>query len=613
LDQDPCSDDTDGLQLRQGSSICSFTNRTSTSKDSKDNYSTANGHAKSSDISLDSSLASRTFLSRLHHDDVSFTEALDQYTIPKVPIPKMDHPQDELGEIDVFWGDRAWWKPKMISSAWDKLVQISDLDDEMIALLRIALPASAQGFLHGLFNLLDVSLIGYLIGTQPASVFVLVSLLTWLPTTLMYGFLEALGKVIPFTIDQCNPKLAGVFLFMAMFTFSLAMALIGLFWTFTMKMMFLRIGFDDNTALLAEQFVSVQIALEWITGIGYGLHLLLDITGHERYSTYSNLIFGLGQTTAVIIQTLFGQKKSLFSVGLGRVVFASLHLLGTILLAGWWGWLDHYNICIATISLLVRIISSDDDDDDDFPGTNLPTDLLCVNVWHVMQDIYLTSRQFLATACPLGLAYLLNYGQWEVLTLFVVALGPAEMVAWAMVGYLWSMLKYLSDGIADASESRCALHLVLNQPNLARICAGKCHFLGFFASVLTTSLLFLIGMELCKAMIPDPTLQRLMMEILPLLGIGNVVQTSSLISASILAAPERNSSSSMVILLRQWMGNWCVTMILGGIFTFGFQIDLQGIASAVVLGLGLSSTGNAYQLLRSDWDMLAMSLSNTIE
>jgi hypothetical protein len=58
----------------------------------------------------------------------------------------------------------------------------------------------------------------------------------------------------------------------------------------------------------------------------------------------------------------------------------------------------------------------------------------------------LASKQLLATACPLGLTYLLNYGQWEVLTLFVVALGPAEMVAWAILGYLWSILKYISDG-----------------------------------------------------------------------------------------------------------------------------------------------------------------------
>ena len=39
---------------------------------------------------------------------------------------------------------------------------------------------------------MDVSLIGYLVGAREASVFVLVSSLTWLPTTLPYGIFEEL-------------------------------------------------------------------------------------------------------------------------------------------------------------------------------------------------------------------------------------------------------------------------------------------------------------------------------------------------------------------------------------------------------------------------------------
>lgn len=214
----------------------------------------------------------------------------------------------------------------------------------------------------------------------------------------------------------------------------------------------------------------------------------------------------------------------------------------------------------------------------------------------------------LATAGPMGVAYFLNYGQWDVLTLFVVALGPAEMVAWAMLGYLWSILKYISDGFADAAESRSALHLVLNEPNLARVSAGKSHFLGFFSSILVTSVIFLIGMELSKAMSPDPTLQRLVIEIFPQLGIGNVVQASGVVSASVLGAQERGGIAMLV----QLVGSWCVTMILGSVFTLGFQIDLQGLASAVVLGLGLSSAGNSYLLLRSEWDFIASSLSRRI-
>jgi Na+-driven multidrug efflux pump len=156
-------------------------------------------------------------------------------------------------------------------------------------LLHIALPASAQGFFNGLFNLLDVSLIGYLVGTQEACVFVLVATLTWLPTTLTYGLFEALAKLIPYTMDHCNPKLAGFFLSMAMVFFTFTMASIGLFWTFTMKMTWLRFGFDDNAALLAEQYVYVQITLDWISGlvivfIYFWMSLVMNATVRVRIS-----------------------------------------------------------------------------------------------------------------------------------------------------------------------------------------------------------------------------------------------------------------------------------------------------------------------------------------
>jgi hypothetical protein len=310
-------------------------------------------NAKPSVHSQGASTASKTFLSRMHHDDVSFTEAIDNYTSPPVRFPRMDNPQDELGEIDIFCGDRAWWKPTMIRSTWNKLVHISDVDDEMMALLQSAIPASAQGLLHGLFNLLDVSLIGYLVGTQEASVFVLVSMLTWLPTTLTYGSFEALAKLIPHTMDHGNRKVAGLYLFIAMASFTFAMISFGLFWTFNMQMIFLRIGFDENAASLAAKYASVQTTIDWISGIGYCLHLLLDVTGHERFSTCSNLIFGLGQNSAVVFQALLG-TKSLLYVGLCRALFAAVHVLATIFLAVWWGYLDDYNICIAATPFQVR-------------------------------------------------------------------------------------------------------------------------------------------------------------------------------------------------------------------------------------------------------------------
>jgi Na+-driven multidrug efflux pump len=559
---------------------------------------TTNDAPGESDASQASTI-SRTVLSKLHHDDVSFTEALDKYHPPTVQYQRKEKKQGDSGEIDIFCGERAWWKPKVIGSALDKLVEISDIDGEMMALIRTALPISTLGFANGFFNLLDVSLIGYLVGVEEASVFVMVSILTWLPTSFGYGIFESLTKFVPAAVDQDQPQLAGTYLNTAIALFTLMMIPIGLFWSFLTTATFLRLGFDSSTAALAQQYAFVQVGVEWISGIGYCVHLFLDVTGHERYSTYSNLVFGFLQSLAVVVQSLLG-GNSLVNIGLCRAMFAALHVLGSLSLVMCWGWFDKYrtrtrhfpftvSIRLSSITIPLYAIAFSCSLIVLFPHAKKTSDL----------------KEMIRTAATLGVVYFFSYGEWELLTLFASALGPAEIVAWAMLGRLWSILTYMSDGLADAAESRSVLHFVSNDPDMARSSAGKSQFLGFFSSLLVTSILFILGMELSKAICPDPMLQRLMVEIFPLLGLGAVIQTTGLISVSLLGAQERAGMATLI----QLLGNWCITMILGSVFTFGFRIDLQGLASAVVLGLGLSSTGNSFLLLRSQWNSIAIRMS----
>jgi O-antigen/teichoic acid export membrane protein len=240
----------------------------------------------------------------------------------------------------------------VIKVAFDKLIEISDADDEMMALLQTALPYSAQGFASGFFNLLDVSLIGYLVGTEEASIFVIVSILSWLPTTFTYGFFESLAILVPDAIEHDNPNLAGTYMNTAIVLFTMAMIPIGTFLSFLTTRVFVRLGFAPETAELAQQYAYVQIASEWIAGIGYCVHLFLDLTGHERYCTYTNLVFGFGQTLAVVLQSLAG-KNNLVNVGLCRAMFAALHVLSSSLMVVCWGWFDKYSSGIREIPFAV--------------------------------------------------------------------------------------------------------------------------------------------------------------------------------------------------------------------------------------------------------------------
>lgn len=167
-----------------------------------------------------------------------------------------------------------------------------------------------------------------------------------------------------------------------------------------------------------------------------------------------------------------------------------------------------------------------------------------------------------------------------------------------MLGHIFSAMKYISDGIADAAESRCALHLVSNEPDLARRSAYKSLFLGLVSSVFVTSILFMLGEQIVPLITPDSTLQMLLLEVFPLLGIGHIFVTSGTISWALVGAQGRYNLATII----HFIGSWGVTFPLSCIFVFAIRIDLQGLASAVVMGLAVSSAGNLYILLRSQWE-----------
>lgn len=123
-------------------------------------------------------------------------------------------------------------------------------------------------------------------------------------------------------------------------------------------------------------------------------------------------------------------------------------------------------------------------------------------------------------------------------------------------------------------------------------------------AIIITSVLWIIGEDLATWLTPDPTLQRLIVEVLPLMGIGNIALTAGTVSWALVGAQGRYRLATSIA----FIGSWCVTLPLAAIYTYGFNIDLQGVTSAVVVGNSVTGTCLAYVLVRSDWERLSLIL-----
>jgi MATE family multidrug resistance protein len=205
---------------------------------------------------------------------------------------------------------------------------------------------------------------------------------------------------------------------------------------------------------------------------------------------------------------------------------------------------------------------------------------------------------------PLSFGYLLEYGEWEILTIFAAYMGPAEVTAWGIVGALWELFETLSNGIGDGGEVRCAYHLGAGNPGMAQISGYKSILLGVVASFFFTSILFILGEDLATWITPDPTLQNLIVGLLPYLGVGNLTLVAGSVAWALVGAQGRYRLATLVSLVCSWF----LTLPLAALLTYAFDLNLEGIAAALVIGYSVTCTTLFYIILRSDWERISRHL-----
>jgi len=188
-----------------------------------------------------------------------------------------------------------------------------------------------------------------------------------------------------------------------------------------------------------------------------------------------------------------------------------------------------------------------------------------------------------------------------VLTIFAKYLGPAEVSAWAILGYIWETFEASTEGIGDAAEVRVAFHLGKGNPEMARISSQKSMLLGTIFGTFLTSLFFIIGDTLPTWFTDDVTLQEMIRSLLPMIGIGNVTMTFGFMCWAIIGAQGRYRLATLVA----FVTTWGVTLPMAAVMTYVFRFNLQGITSSVVIGYSVAMTVMSYIVLRSDWARLS--------
>ena len=155
----------------------------------------------------------------------------------------------------------------------------------------------------------------------------------------------------------------------------------------------------------------------------------------------------------------------------------------------------------------------------------------------------------------------------------------------------------MTAGIGDAAEIRVAFHLGDNHPTMAQLSAYKSLLLGMLVASIVSILYFSLQDKIPGWFTSDATLQAMLAELVPFVGVANLTMTFGMQCWSLIGAQGKYRLATWIT----FVSSWGISMPLAALFVFVFNIDLQGLTSAVVIGYLTTGASLSYILLSTDW------------
>ena len=459
---------------------------------------------------------------------------------------------------------RPWYYFYCSSAFRRKLRKSARWDDEMKKLISLALPYTIHTLFVSLLGLLEVGIIGRLLGTTELSAYFVTEFAISFATMFFHGILASLKVLVSQAHGASNLKLAGTYVQLCIWThhlFSIPLVLLG--WNFFDGIV-LRLGFDEETADSAEAYARFALLYEALGIYNGALNCVLDVAGFETYSAFSNGVRAFFSFLAVFTVCTYIDGAELWMIGAIHICINILFFLLNVLVITYNGWLNGY----------LRHITSKNP----------------FNEWYPIKTL-------LKASLRLSSGRVIENCEWNILFVFAAIQGPAEVAIWGLVGMLWDFADDIVTAVSDASKVRIAYLLGSSLPEQAKYSSEKSLFMGVVVSILMSMSLGVLQSIIPRWMTNDLTLQRLLGEMIPMVCLAVVLLSFGSICWSILCAQGRAHLTTGVNAL----GSLLVALPLATISNFVFNFNLQGLMSCIIIGYATSGFFNSILMLSSNW------------
>jgi Na+-driven multidrug efflux pump len=308
----------------------------------------------------------------------------------------------------------------MMAAAFERILDIAEWDRETKRILNLSIPFCLAAVTSGLFETVRVALVANFIGTDAVAAYTIVLLVLGLTQEFFGGFALTSASLCSQAIGRGNHKLAGEYVQISCVFYTVCFIPNIVVWMFFTDDVARLFGFNETTVKMAQDYARYFVIGQWFGGLDEAYGSLVADIEHERFVTSMTVAKGLFSTCTILTSVLTG-PTTLSDVGIIEMSTEALFFGFSLVITNMAGWMTKYTQGMFRTNALRSKVAV---------------------------------RTVFRTAVPLAFGQLLQYGEWEILTIFIAALGTAEVTTWGIVGSLWDTLEALTEGFGDAGEIR---------------------------------------------------------------------------------------------------------------------------------------------------------------
>ncbi|KAL3907479.1 MAG: hypothetical protein SGILL_008858, partial [Bacillariaceae sp.] len=376
-----------------------------------------------------------------------------------------------------------------------------------------SIPLTLGASSEALFRLITTAFISQYLGTESMVAFLLVGLFVRLTSEeLTDAIIDALSAFVQASmhapplpgggdVSSANSFLAGQYVQLAVVLQLLLNIPLLLVWVVCMEDVVMWFVNDPTTAAIAQDYAFVVVFAYLVQSLSRTLTVVFHICGHEHFESIIDVVAATMQLAAIACVTALVQDAALYTVGYIQLLITISAAIAKILFPVMKGWMQPFRKGLIQNMALFRNK---------------------VGIWHLLK-----------AAGPLLLGTILEYGEWELLTIFVRHLGPAEVATWTLLGAFWDVLEALTEGIGEAAANQVAFLLSVGLIDRAKQLSYGAMYMAVVQSLVVTAVLYMFGQYLAVVFTSDPAIQNLMNNTISMLGLANIMMSFAQIAWSL--------------------------------------------------------------------------------